>query len=193
MPSLNFKLNNVIQPPKPLVAGEVLQQENFDDTEWVKSVKIKSAKLSEFWDRDMYIGAKVLLTPGYNEHQNVRYPVLYMQGYSSGLTPMPWAPEEWFNPDYQPTHPGVANQLNGFYDVWTSGALDKFIVITFRDANPFFDTSYSVNSENLGPYGDALTQELMPYPQQEFRIVAEPRSRILAGRSTGGWEARPGR
>lgn len=36
------------------------------------------------------------------------------------------------------------------------------VVITFRDANMYYDTSYSVNSENLGPWGDAIQQELIP-------------------------------
>lgn len=189
LPDLQLTLNKVIQPPRPLKAGEVLQQGNFEDTEWVRYVKIKSEKLSQFWGQDMFIGANILLPPGYNENPQARYPVLYMQGHSSGLTPVPWAPEPWFRPGYEPSHPAVGPQLNGFFDAWTSGELPKFVVITFRDANPYFDTSYSVNSDNLGPYGDALTDELMPYLEQQFRIVAEPWARVLAGRSTGGWEA----
>ena len=92
------------------------------------------------------------LPPGYDEHADAVYPVLYMQGHSSGFTPMPWAPEEWFVPGYEPGHPAVGNQLDGFYEAWTAGDLSKVVVITFRDANPFFDTSYSVNSANVGPY-----------------------------------------
>ena len=189
LPPLDFTLSNVIQPASPLQDGQVLQQGNYEDTDWVRYVKIKSEKLSEFWGRDMYIGANVLLPPGYADNPQTRYPVLYMQGHSSGLTPMPWAPEEWFHPGYEPTHPAVGPQLNGFYEAWTSGELPKFIVITFRDANPYFDTSYSVNGENLGPYGDALMEELMPTLEQQFRIVDEPWGRVLSGRSTGGWEA----
>jgi len=189
LPSMDFVLDSVIQPPRPLRDGEVLQQGNFDDTEWVRYVKIRSEKLSKFWGRDMYIGANILLPPGYEEHPDATYPVLYMQGHSSGLTPMPWAPEEWFHPGYEPTHPAVGPQLDGFYEAWTSGQLPKIVVITFRDANPFFDTSYSVNTDNVGPYGDALTEELMPYLEQKFRIVGEPWGKVLSGRSTGGWEA----
>lgn len=186
---LDLVIDGVIQPPRPLARGEVLQQGNFDDTPWVRYVKIRSERVSEFWGRDMYIGANVLLPPGYDDNPDARYPVLYMQGHSSGLTPMPWAPEEWFRPGYEASHPAVGKQLDGFYEAWTSGSLPKIVVITFRDANPFFDTSYSVNSENVGPYGDALMLELIPQLEKEFRIVAEPWGRVLAGRSTGGWEA----
>ncbi len=186
---LELTLDKIIEPARPLEPGEVLQQGNFEDTEWVKYVKLRSDVLSEFWGRDMYIGANVLLPPGYDEHPDARYPVLYMQGHSSGFTPMPWAPDEWFRPGYEAEHPAVGSQLDGFYEAWTSGSLPKIVVITIRDANPFFDTSYSVNSDNVGPYGDAITEELVPYLERQFRIVAEPWGRILAGRSTGGWEA----
>ncbi len=187
--TFSFELSNVIPPNRPLKEGEVLQQGNYDDTEWVRYVKIRSEKLSEFWGRDIYIGANILLPPGYEDHPDVRYPVLYMQGHSSGLTPMPWSPEEWFYEDHTPTHVAVGPQLDGFYDAWTKGELGKIVVITFRDANPFFDTSYSVNTENVGPYGDALTEELMPFLEENFHIVDQPWGRVLAGRSTGGWEA----
>ncbi len=83
----------------------------------------------------------------------------------------------------------VGPQLDGFYEAWTAGSLSKVVIVTIRDANPYFDTSYSVNTENVGPYGDAITQELMPYLEKEFRIVSEPWGRVLSGRSTGGWEA----
>ena len=186
---IELTLNRVIQPDRPLREGESLQQGNYEDTDWVKYVKIRSEKVSEFWGRDMYIGANVLLPEGYDDHPNVRYPVLYLQGHSFGWTPVPWSPERWFQEGYTPSHPAVGNQLDGFYDAWTSGEAPKFIIVTFRDSNPFYDTSYSVNSVNVGPYGDALTEELIPYLEENFRIIAEPWARVLAGRSTGGWEA----
>jgi hypothetical protein len=54
---------------------------------------------------------------------------------------------------------------------------------------PFYDDSYAVNSENNGPYGDALTQELIPRVESEFRAIGEPWARTLSGGSTGGWES----
>ncbi|MFW6136947.1 MAG: alpha/beta hydrolase [Candidatus Aminicenantaceae bacterium] len=187
--AINLTLNRVIQPPSPLKEGEVLQQGNYTDTEWVKYIKIKSEKISRFWGRDMYLGANILLPKGYHENPDVHYPVLYLQGHSSGFTPVPWSPEEWFREDYTPSHPAVGNQLDGFYKAWTSGSLPKMIVVTFRDSNPYFDTSYSVNSPNVGPYGDALIHELIPHIESNFRIIPQPWARVTAGRSTGGWEA----
>ncbi|MEM9385654.1 MAG: alpha/beta hydrolase-fold protein [Pseudomonadota bacterium] len=187
--AIDLTISEVIQPSRPLQDGEVLQQGNFEDTVWVRYIKIRSEKLSAFWGRDMYIGANVLLPSGYEERPDATFPVLYMQGHSSGLTPMPWAPAPWFRPGYEPEHVAVGPQLEGFYEAWTAGELPKIVVITIRDANPFFDTSYSVNSPNVGPYADAIYEELIPHLEAQFRIVAEPWGRVLAGRSTGGWEA----
>jgi hypothetical protein len=60
------------------------------------------------------------------------------------------------------------------------------IVIT-QDANPYYDDSYAVNSANVGPYGDALTQELYPYVEKQFRAIGQPWARTVYGGSTGGW------
>ena len=75
------------------------------------------------------------------------------------------------------------------YQDWTSGRLPHMLIVTTQDANPFYDDSYAVNSANLGPYGDALTQELYPYVEKQFRAIGEPWARILYGGSTGGWRA----
>jgi hypothetical protein len=46
-----------------------------------------------------------------------------------------------------------------------------------------------VNSENVGPYGDAITYELVPYLERTFRGLGAGWARFLYGGSTGGWEA----
>jgi hypothetical protein len=46
-----------------------------------------------------------------------------------------------------------------------------------------------VNSENVGPYGDAITQELIPYVEKQFRGIGQPWARSVYGGSTGGWES----
>ncbi|MGH9468481.1 MAG: alpha/beta hydrolase-fold protein, partial [Terriglobales bacterium] len=54
---------------------------------------------------------------------------------------------------------------------------------------PYYDDSYTVNSVNSGPYGDAIMQELIPYVETHFRIDRKPGARMLTGGSTGGWES----
>jgi hypothetical protein len=63
------------------------------------------------------------------------------------------------------------------------------IVITFQHPTVYFDDSYAVNSANNGPYGDAIMTELIPYLEQQFRIIRQPYARVLSGGSTGGWES----
>ena len=65
----------------------------------------------------------------------------------------------------------------------------RLIVVTFQHPNPYYDDSYAVNSVNVGPYGDALMQELIPAVEKQFRVITEPYARLLSGGSTGGWEA----
>ena len=63
------------------------------------------------------------------------------------------------------------------------------IVVTLQHPNPYFDDSYAVNSVNVGPYGDAILQELIPEIEKRFRMIRQPWARLLSGGSTGGWEA----
>jgi hypothetical protein len=76
-----------------------------------------------------------------------------------------------------------------FAQAWMSGDFPRMVAVTFQHPTPYYDDSYAVNSANNGPYGDALTQELIPYLEEKFRISAEPQARVLTGGSTGGWEA----
>lgn len=171
-------LTDVISPEYPVPDGGSLQQGNPPDTERVKFVKIRSDLLSEFWGQDMYIGANVLLPEGYDDSMQ-RYPVMYMQGhFPGGRAPL----------GYSDNGEGRGRSA-GLSAYWRSSESPKLIAVTFRDANPYYDTSYSVNSENLGPYGDAITQELVPYLESQFRMIPDSWARIVAGGSTGGWEA----
>ena len=157
------------------------------DTKYIKHVRMQSKLLSEFWGRPMYLGAIVLLPEGFDEHPNTHYPVLYYQGHFSasfsagvGFTTEPPAGGGGG---------GRGGAQNGyrFYQDWTSGRLPRMLIVDTQDANPYYDDSYAVNSANVGPYGDALTQELYPYIEKQFRGIGEPWARSLYGGSTGGW------
>ncbi len=41
----------------------------------------------------------------------------------------------------------------------------------------------------MGPYGDAITYELIPYLEKKYRCLGAGWARFLYGGSTGGWEA----
>jgi len=157
------------------------------DTRYVRHVKIKSEKVSAFWGRDMYIGAVVLLPRGFDEHPEARYPVAYMQGHFTptlrGFREEP--------PDPDASGQALAAQEAGyrFYQAWTADGFPRFLVVIPQEPNPFYDDSYAVDSANVGPYGEALTEELMPHVEREFRAIGAPWARTLYGGSTGGWRA----
>ena len=140
------------------------------DTEWVKRFKFQSPSLTKFWGRPIYLGATVLLPRDY-DRETIHYPVNYVQGHFSLAPPMRFE---------------VGSEL---YEEWIKDDFPRMIVVTFQHPNPYFDDSYAVNSVNLGPYGAALLNELIPEVETRFRVIREPYARILSGGSTGGWEA----
>jgi hypothetical protein len=174
-------LDQVIPPIDPVPEGGSLQQGNPPDRgDLVRFVKIRSEALSTFWGRDMYIGANILLPTDYAARPERRYPVLYLTGHFPGGR----APNGF---DAPPTE--RRGRSDGFTEFWRAPDSPKMILVSVRDANPYYDTGHSVNSPNVGPYGDAFTQELIPFLEGEFRILSQPEARVLAGGSTGGWEA----
>ncbi len=55
-----------------------------------------------------------------------------------------------------------------FYKAWTGPSFPRMLEVTIQHANPYYDDSYAVNSENVGPYGDAINKELLPVPREEI-------------------------
>jgi len=167
------------------------------DTKYIKHVKMKSDLLTRFWGRDMYLGANVLLPHGFDEHPEAHYPLMIFHGHFpytfDGFREIP--PDADPEPDYSERfkingyNKIVQQEAYDFYETWISDDFPRYIVIEIQHANPYYDDSYAVNSANLGPYGDAITYELIPYIEEKFRGIGAPWSRFLYGGSTGGWEA----
>ena len=151
------------------------------DTEWVKRIKFQSKLLSDFWGQPMYIGATILLPKGYEENPEKYYPVNYIQGHFSLRAPYGFRDEKpdekdrWGRRGYE------------FFEYWTSEDCPRMLAVTFQHPCPYYDDSHAMNSPNLGPYGDAVMQELIPYIEENFRIIRKPYARVLSGGSTGGW------
>ncbi|MEM7296802.1 MAG: alpha/beta hydrolase-fold protein [Bacteroidota bacterium] len=168
-----------------------------EDTEWIKHVKIKSDLLSEFWGREMYLGAHVLIPKGFNEHPEANYPLMVFHGHFpsdfGGFRTTP--PDPNLEPDYSARFDvkgyNIIQQQEAYgqYLQWISDDFPRFLIIEIQHPTPYYDDSYAVNSASQGPYGDAITYELIPYIEEQFRGIGEGWSRFLYGGSTGGWEA----
>lgn len=167
------------------------------ETRYIKHVKMRSKLLSDFWGRDMYLGAFVLLPEGFDQHPEARYPLCIFHGHFpsefGGFRETP--PDPNLKPDYSARfrlegyNRIVEEEAYNFYKWWTAPETPRFLIIEIQHANPYYDDSYAVNSANLGPYGDAITYELIPFIEQQFRGLGQGWSRFLYGGSTGGWEA----
>jgi hypothetical protein len=168
-----------------------------EDSKYIKHIEIESKMLSEFWGRPMHLGAHILLPEGFDEHPEARYPLCIFHGHFpsdfGGFRTEPPVPSE--NAEYNERF-GLSDYryvqekaAYDFYKKWTSDDFPRMIIIKIQHANPYYDDSYAVNSANLGPYGDAITYELVPYIEEQFRGLGEGWARFLYGGSTGGWEA----
>jgi len=167
------------------------------ETKYIKHVKIQSKLLTEFWGRPMYLGAHVLLPEGFDEHPEARYPLIVNHGHfpydfdGFRTTPPNKDLEPEFSQRFQWEGYNVTQQEYAyrFYKEWTSPDYPRMLVIKIQHQNPYYDDSYAVNSENLGPYGDAINHELIPYIEEKFRGLGKGWARFTYGGSTGGWEA----
>lgn len=176
---------------------EIPSIEEPEDTEYVKHIKIRSELLSDFWGRDMYLGAHVLLPEGWDEHPEAKYPLAIFHGhFPSNFGGWRTTPPDTSVPCEYSARFGldcynhiVQQEAYDFYKIWTGPDFPRVIAIEIQHANPYYDDSYAVNSENLGPYGDAITYELIPYIEEQFRGIGEGWARFTYGGSTGGWEA----
>ena len=168
------------------------------DTEFIKHVKIRSKMLSEFWGRDMYLQANVLVPHGFDEKSNTRYPLMIFHGHFPNTfrgfrTVPPTAPEKdtIYNSRFGITGYKYIQEKEAYdlYKNWISNDFPRFLAIEIQHQNPYYDDSYAVNSANIGPYGDAITYELIPHVEKLFNGVGESWGRFLYGGSTGGWES----
>ena len=168
------------------------------DTKFIKHIKIQSKKLTEFWGRPMFVGAHILIPAGFDEHPEARYPLAIFHGHFpddfSGFSETP-PPADMDTTDYiarfnlRGYKKIVAQEAYDFYKKWTSKEFPRMLIVEIQHANPYYDDSYAVNSENIGPYGDAIMYELLPEIEKQFRGIGQGWARFTYGGSTGGWEA----
>jgi hypothetical protein len=123
------------------------------DTEWVKHVTIRSELLSEFFGREVEIGAHVLLPRGWAEHPEARYPLLLNHGhYPADFTPAfrTAPPDDTLDPDSR----AFSSQRRSFdfYQRWVLDPdLPRYLAVTVQHPTPYFDDSCEYNSRQRKP------------------------------------------
>jgi Putative esterase len=143
------------------------------DQELVKYLKMPSPLLSGFHGRPMALRAGVILPRDFNRHAEQCYPVrVHIGGYGSRFTDV----EDMMSAE------------SGFYRAWMADDASRMILIHLDGAGPLGDP-YQIDSANHGPYGAAVTRELIPLIEKRFRGLGDGRARVVDGGSTGGWVA----
>lgn len=191
-----------LDPRRPLAMSLALDRrvepiEPAQDTEFVRHIRIRSALLSKFWGRDVFLGAHVLVPKDFDRHPEARFPLMVFHGHYpddiSGFRTTP--PDPDLKPEYSRRfHLAAYNRIQqqeayAFYQQWIAADFPRFLVVEIEHANPYYDDSYAVNSANLGPYGDAINKELIPEIERRFQGIGAGWARFTYGGSTGGWEA----
>ena len=169
---VKLRIDPAAPAPIRLVADKVIPPVVVPpDTPMVKRIKMQSQVLTKWWGQPIFLGATILLPKDYDTHPEVRYPVNYIQGHFSLRAP------------------GGFGQGGDFDKLWLADNTPRFLYVTLQHPSPYYDDSYAVNSENNGPYGEAIMQELLPAIETQFRVIRQPWARLLSGGSTGGWIA----
>ena len=132
-----------------------------------RPLDFRSPALSAFWGRPVTMRGWVLLPPGY-EAGKQRYPTVYFtHGFGA-------------NADY------LAGYAAGVYAATAEGKMPPMIWV-FLDHSTPAGTHEFADSVNNGPWGKALTEELIPSLESRYRMDAAPSGRFLTGHSSGGW------
>jgi len=185
--AIKLTLDQVIPPIEGTDKDPAVMAAKDPGAKWLKFMRFRSEKLSRFWGRDMFLGAWILLPDGFDEHPDAKYPlVVYQDHYHAGIGPVAFVITQ---PDLK--MPGARRLANGykFFQDWTAGRLPRVILIYVQNANPYYDDSYDVDSANVGPYGSAINEELIPAIEAKYRGIGQGWARATFGGSTGGWEA----
>lgn len=136
----------------------------------IHKVDFQSPALSRFWGRPITLRGWVVTPPDYASQPRKRYPaVYYTQGFGGTLRSLHAL--------------GVAR-----WKEMKAGKAPQMIWVAIDQSSPA-GTSEFVDSVNNGPWGEALTAELIPSLERQFRMDGKPSGRLLTGHSSGGWAA----
>ena len=195
---LSVTLSDIVPNSTPLSPGCAGLGDGVD-SEYIKTFRITSNLLTEFYNgEEKILEACVLLPEGHSSKPDAKYPLVVAHGhYSPSFNPGGGFRET--APDCDPDTDGYACLTDVYskylHGNWTATTPDsvfsggRVILVTLNHPVQFFDDSYAVNSETMGPYGDAIVHEMIPAIEKRFQGIGEGWARGVMGGSTGGWES----
>lgn len=151
-----------------LMLTKRVPERKVSDTDTVKLITFESPSLTAFWGRPIEMQAGVVLPPSYGKSNTQHYPAVYdVHGYG-GTHLSAWR-----------RGPALVKQM-------AEGKTPEMIYVFLNASFPLGHHVFA-DSVNNGPWGRALTAELVPYLEKQFRMDAKPSGRLLTGHSSGGW------
>jgi len=160
--SLKVNLTKDANASFTLSCDQVVAEPHFTDTKFVKELKTPSQLLSKSQGRAMTVDAAVLLPREYYTQPQRQFPVLFVvSGYGG---------------DY--------HRYSGDTTVFSRPFDTVSCITVYLDGNCAGGHSVYANSDNNGPWGDALTTEFIPQLEKSYRCNG---ARLLRGHSSGGW------
>jgi len=166
----SIKINTKIKQEITISLSKIIPERKLVQHDLVAFFSMKSDVLSKWWNTPMNVKASVLLTSGYSKNPNKKYPIRYnVAGYGGRYT-----------------------RVNGLVDNkefiswWKSDEAPQIITVFLDGEGPFGD-SYQLDSDNSGPYGEMVINELIPKIEKQYRATGSSKTRFVDGCSTGGW------
>lgn len=133
-----------------------------------RALDFTSPALTAFWGRPIRVKGWVLLPPGYDKNTDTHYPTVYFtHGFGGNLA-------------------YLTSKAAGAWADMSSGKTPPMIWV-FLDEHIATGTHEFADSVNNGPWGTALTTEVIPYLESHYRMDAKASGRFLTGHSSGGW------
>lgn len=132
------------------------------------AIDFQSILLTKFFGRSIHMRGWVILPPGYRENAKQHYPTVYWtHGFSGSL---------------------IYDKASGWmiFRRMSQHKMPPMIWVMLDESCPT-GTHEFADSVNNGPWGAALTTELIPYLESKYRMDAKPSGRFLQGHSSGGW------
>jgi len=153
-----------------LVLDRIIEPREIIKHSLVREITLQSDTLTRWWGKPVYLKASVLLPGDYGKEPGQAYPICYnIAGYGGRYTRIN----------------NIVSRKSTM-EWWQSEEAPGIIYVFLDGEGPFGD-SYQMDSDNSGPYGYSLINELIPYIESNFRGTDSPETRFLDGCSTGGW------
>src|SRR5262249_55007376 len=140
------------------------------DTHSIKLAEFESPLLLKFWGRPIMMHAGVVLPPSFSKDPRKTYPAVYkVHGFGGD-------------------HKAAWREGAKLVKAMEEGKQQEMVHVFLNGHCPTGHHEFA-DSINNGPWGQALTQELIPYLEKKYRLIAKPYARFVTGHSSGGWSS----